>query len=95
MSGPDSITADIQLIQGELLDHRLRRTETGDWLAALNIRFLEKAPVEVSLRLHDAGRQLSEDVRYLCPPTKPEFEFPAVYQQGRSSPDTVRDMNSR
>lgn len=74
-----TITIDERLVRGIAVSKSLEPTDTGDWIATLVIKPSEQAPVEVSLRLMDENRYLSERFDYLCPPTEPTFMYPQVY----------------
>ncbi len=66
-------------IRGELNNHKLTKTETGDWILTASVRPDGKEPVELSWQLFVDGQAVSEQFRYLLPSSEPEFVYPAVY----------------
>ncbi|TWU02968.1 glucan biosynthesis protein [Stieleria varia] len=74
-----SMTIDVSLIRGELVSKSIERTDTGDWLASIEFRPTEEAPVEVSMRLMSGPDCVTERLQYLCPNEQPEFMYPQVY----------------
>lgn len=73
------IRIDSHAIHGSVSDAKVAKTDTGDWILTANVTPEEKVPVELSWQLFSDGEAVSEEFRYLLPPTEPEFVYPAVY----------------
>ncbi|WP_182865560.1 glucan biosynthesis protein [Rhodopirellula sp. JC639] len=79
MSATSGVHVDVETIRATVVKKSAKRTDTGDWIVTVTLRLTEDAPAEISVRLLDAGRALTEQFRYLCPPRTPQFVYPAVY----------------
>lgn len=66
-------------IRGEVKKKSLKKTETGDWLLALELKPTENAPMELRVGLRHEGEAVTETFAYLCPESKPKFVYPDVY----------------
>ncbi|KAA5538530.1 glucan biosynthesis protein G [Roseiconus nitratireducens] len=71
------ISAEIR--DGTLIEQQVQRTETGDYLLDVTFKPSGDGPVDLSLRLVDGSRPLTELFSYLCPRDQPEFVYPSVY----------------
>ncbi|QDT02244.1 Glucans biosynthesis protein G precursor [Rubripirellula lacrimiformis] len=76
-SVPPRIQADV--LRGQVTAQKVTRTETGDWLLTATVIPAEDAPVELAWQLFSGDDAVSEEFRYLLPPSEPEFVYPAVY----------------
>jgi len=76
---PPSLIVDAHTVRGSLISKAIKATRDGNWVVSLEIEPIEKAPVEVTVALMHAGKNVSERVIYLCPDETPEFMYPQVY----------------
>ncbi len=78
---PESAPPEVKFnaIRGKITRSKVKRTDTGDWVLTADVTPTEDAAVELSVQLFSGDEPVSEEFRYLMPPSEPEFVYPAVY----------------
>ncbi|WP_197171513.1 glucan biosynthesis protein [Novipirellula aureliae] len=76
---PQSLIVDAHTVRGNLISKTVKKTTQGDRLVSLEIEPIEHAPVEVTVALMHAGKDVSERFVYLCPDETPKFMYPQIY----------------